>query len=270
MGIAAMPTKKEAVWGDPVSVTNDGGEGAAIVVCEHAANFIPPHLHGLGLDAATRVSHVAWDPGALAVAEIIARRLDGPLIASNISRLVYDCNRPPNSASAMPAVSEIFEIPGNASLDAAEKAERVAHVYAPFRDALAGLIDRRLTAGLPAAIVTIHSFTPVYKGRARPVELGILYDADTRLADAMLELPELSEGLDVRRNEPYGPADGVTHTLRLHALPRGLLNVMIEVRNDLIREPAEQAAMAERLSGAVGKALALCTAADGNRVDPSS
>ncbi len=60
----------------------------------------------------------------------------------------------------------------------------------------------------------------------------------------------------VRRNSPYGPADGVTHTLKLQALSRGLPNVMFEVRNDLVREGAQQAAMAERLGDLILAALA--------------
>ena len=47
---------------------------------------------------------------------------------------------------------------------------------------------------------------------------------------------------------PVTRANGVTHTLAAHAIPRGLLNAMIEIRNDLIADPAGQQAMAERLS----------------------
>lgn len=267
MASSAQPIAEDAAWGNPVNVTNEGGAAAAIVVCEHASNHIPAHLHGLGCDETVQQSHVAWDPGALPVASIMAATLDAPLVTASISRLVYDCNRPPEAESAMPAVSEIYEIPGNAKLGAAERADRVAHVYEPFRSALAGVIDRRLASGKRPAIVTVHSFTPVYKGVERPFDLGILHDADSRLADAMLAEPGALAGLDARRNEPYGPEDGVTHTLKVHALPHGLLNVMIEIRNDIIRETAQQRAMAERLSGAVARALELCAASDGNRVD---
>jgi predicted N-formylglutamate amidohydrolase len=266
VALSAQPIADLSAWGNPVSVTNAGGKGAAIVVCEHASNHIPADLGGLGVDEAVQRSHVAWDPGALAVASTMAATLDAPLVAAKISRLVYDCNRPPEAESAMPAVSEIYEIPGNAGLTKMQRAERAERIYFPFRDTLEQVIEDRVAAGLHPAIVTVHSFTPIYKGVERPFDLGILHDADSRLADAMLNQPEAFDRLDVRRNEPYGPADGVTHTLKVHALPRGLLNVMIEIRNDIIRETAQQRVMAERLSRAVARALELCAAADGNRV----
>ncbi|WP_323796277.1 N-formylglutamate amidohydrolase [Nisaea sp.] len=258
----AQPQSGVPVWGDPVRVTNENGLGPAIVVCEHASNFIPPHLNDLGLEADVRESHVAWDPGALAVASTIATTLDCPLVAASISRLVYDCNRPPSAESAMPAVSEIFPIPSNQDLSDAARSERVDRIYNPFHAAVSAVIERRLEAGTEPAIVTIHSFTPTYHGVRRPFEIGILHDEDSRLADAMLDRAEVFNGLDVRRNEPYGPVDGVTHTLRRHALPRGLLNVMIEIRNDVIRQPSEQTAMAQVFSDVIGDAISRCTGSD--------
>tara|TARA_R110002012_G_scaffold80996_1_gene205179 strand:- start:424 stop:1221 length:798 start_codon:yes stop_codon:yes gene_type:complete len=247
-------------WGVPVQVSNESGLGPAIIVCEHASNFIPPHLHDLGLAPDVRESHVAWDPGALAVATGIAAALDCPLVAATISRLVYDCNRPPSAESAMPAVSEIFSIPGNRDLSDQARAERVERVYAPFHETLKAVIDRQVTTGRSPAIITVHSFTQTYKGADRPFEIGILHDDDTRLADAMIDRAEDFVGADVRRNEPYGPADGVTHTLRMHALPRGLLNVMIEIRNDVIRQPSEQTVMARVFSDVIQDAIGCCTA----------
>lgn len=231
----------------PVEVRNESGDGPFLLVCEHASNFIPPEYDALGLDAAALRSHIAWDPGALAVADELTRLLDAPLVAGGISRLVYDCNRPPEAPSAMPEESEIYRIPGNAGLTPEARMARAAAVYFPFRDTLARTIDSH---GAPPAIVTIHSFTPVYRGAPRAVEVGILHDDDSRLADAMLAAAAGDGGgLVVRRNEPYGPQDGVTHTLREHALPRGLANVMIEVRNDLIATDADARAMAARLAG---------------------
>ena len=227
-------------------VVNRDGVSPVIVVCEHASCFIPPELNSLGLDAGILKSHIAWDPGALAVAEGISNRLDAVLVASQVSRLVYDCNRPPDAAAAVPEKSEIFDIPGNQELGQAQRHSRIALVYEPFRASLAGIIA---AADSPAIIVTVHSFTPIYNGKARDVELGILHDSDTRLADAMLANTHWHTALDVRRNEPYGPDDGVTHTLRENAVPAGLHNVMIEIRNDLITTPREQDAMAATLSG---------------------
>lgn len=246
-----------------VETLNAAGQGAFVIACEHASNFIPAVFDSLGLGAETLQSHVAWDPGARAVAALLSQYLDAPLVASTVSRLVYDCNRPPMDAGATPARSEIFDIPGNAALSGFEKRMRAETFYSPFRTTLSSVIDNAGRRVRTPVLVTIHSFTPVYFGQPRDVEIGILHDADSRFADLLLD--EMAQGavrFDVRRNEPYGPADGVTHTLRDQALPRGLLNVMIEIRNDLIAAPADQADMASLLARLLVEALA--------RIDPQS
>ena len=121
--------------------------------------------------------------------------------------------------------------------------------------AIGQAIGARKSAGQPTVLVTVHSFTPVYRGVSRDVQIGILHDADSRLADQMLQLVDGRSGYQIRRNEPYGPADGVTHSLRLHALPFGLLNVMIEIRNDLIADAAGQQRAADYLTGSIQEAL---------------
>ena len=241
--------------GPPVETRNLDGRGDVVLICEHASNRIPRSLAGLGLDGAARSSHIAWDPGAAEVAKLMATALDAPLVLQRFSRLVYDCNRPPEAASAIPARSEVFDIPGNRGLSAAEREARIEAIYRPFRAGVAHVLDRRAGQGLTSAVVTIHSFTPVFHGRQRSVELGLLHDTDRSLADAMLESAAGWTDLIVRRNEPYGPEDGVTHTLQIDAIARGLSNVMIEVKNDLIAPPAQQAAMAARLSDLVEEGL---------------
>lgn len=263
-------TAKVVSEGDPystghvVDLINPDGSGNIILVCEHASSFIPPELNDLGLAGPVLDSHIAWDPGALAVATAMSRDLDAPLVAQRISRLVYDCNRSPDAPGAIPQRSEVHDIPGNHGISATDRQARIDRVYTPFRTALAACIDRRSAPGAtPPAIVTVHSFTPVYAGVRRDLDIGILHDSDARLADAMLELAQPDTTLSTLRNEPYGPDDGVTHTLIEHAVSRGLLNVMIEIRNDLIAEAADQAAMAGRLSRWVTTALHTVAGATG-------
>ena len=223
-----------------VQIVNPDGESPVLLVCEHASHAIPDDLNGLGLTPQEAISHVAWDPGAMATATLLSQALDARLIASRISRLVYDANRPPEAPDAIPVRSERTHIAGNADLSAAARAERVTRYYTPFRDALAAQVAAR-----PApVIVTIHSFTPVYNGKERHVEIGVLHDADTRLADAMLAEAARFTDLQVERNAPYGPEDGVTHTLLEHAIRWGHPNVMLEIRNDLIAEAQGQARIA--------------------------
>ncbi|GAB4359620.1 MAG: N-formylglutamate amidohydrolase [Oricola sp.] len=237
-------------------VVNPDGKAPIVLVCEHASAYVPKRMAGLGLRREDRLSHAAWDIGALAVATRLSRALDAPLVASRISRLVYDCNRPPEAPDSIPAKSELIEAPANANLSAAERQARVHEIYEPFRDLVAATIAGRAPA-LPA-LVTIHSFTPVFFGVTRTVELGLLHDTDDRLACAMLAAAPAFTPLRTALNEPYGPQDGVTHTLKEHAIEKGLLNVMIEIRNDFVRDEAGVAAISDALAAIIERGLEAC------------
>ena len=241
--------------GKPVTVENEKGRSPVLLVCEHASRKLPASLGTLGLSTGALDAHIAWDPGALAVARRMSGLLDATLIFQNFSRLAYDCNRPPEAVDAMPEVSEIFEIPGNRGISSAERQARVDEIYRPFRETLARTIKARADGGRDTVIVTVHSFTPVYKGVNRRVEVGILHDRDTRLADQMLASAGESRQFAMGRNQPYGPEDGVTHTLKEHGLANGLMNVMIEVRNDLIKDETGQGVMAGFLAGLISESL---------------
>ncbi|MGK6312162.1 N-formylglutamate amidohydrolase [Neorhizobium sp. DT-125] len=242
--------------GEPVAVENAGGKGEVLLVCEHASPRMPERYGDLGLSEEALNSHIAWDPGAFAVARLMSKSLDATLIYQRFSRLIYDCNRPPESPAAIRDVSEIFRIPGNENLSEAERSRRTTALYMPFHGRIREEIAARRARGQGTVFVTIHSFTPVYFGRERPVEIGILHDADSRLADRMLRAASDTRLYRVERNEPYGPADGVTHTLEAHALPAGLLNVMIEIRNDLIADETGQGVAADFLTGLLRESLA--------------
>lgn len=235
--------------GDPVAVENPQGRGSVLIVCEHASRRLPERLGTLGLSQEALASHIAWDPGALSVARRMAGSLDATLVFQRFSRLAYDCNRPPDAPGAMPAVSEIYEIAGNRDLSQAERDARTQALYIPFHARIEDIIAARKAEGRQTVIVTMHSFTPVYMGVRRDVELGILHDEDSRLADAMLAAAQGTTLYRIARNEPYGPADGVTHTLKLHGLANGLPNVMIELRNDLITDDSTQGVAADFLTG---------------------
>lgn len=239
-----------------VCVHNKKARSNIILVCEHASNFIPEEFQDLGLSGQLVRSHIAWDPGALDVAKLLSRRLKAVLVAQNVSRLLYDCNRPPEAVGAVPEISEIYPIVGNRGLSKGARAERVERFYLPFRDALGAVVAQKRAKGPSPILITIHSFTPIFKGQQRAVQLGVLHDADARLADAVLARAAGKADFVVARNQPYGPGDGVTHTLKLHGMSHGLLNVMIEIRNDLIATGAQQEAMAQWLADVLKSAIA--------------
>jgi predicted N-formylglutamate amidohydrolase len=237
----------------PVVLVNGGGRSPYVLVSEHASNRLPKSLGTLGLPESELQRHIAWDIGAEQVARLLSRLIDAPLVLQRYSRLAYDCNRPPDAADAIPEISETTHIPGNRNLSPDDKLMRIHEIYRPFHAAIADLLDRRAATGTRSMVVTIHSFTPVYKGKGRAVELGILHDRDTGLADQLItSFPTV----DARRNEPYSPDDGVLHTLNLHAAPRGLRHAMIEIRNDFLLDERGQVEWAERLSASLVHAAA--------------
>ena len=241
--------------GAPAQVINENGKSPIVLVCEHASAHIPAVLDNLGLGQEDRTAHIAWDIGAEPMARLMSAQLDAPLIVQRYSRLVYDCNRPPENPSAWPEKSETTKIPGNVGLNAAQKSDRVEQIYKPFHQAVSDFLDQRQRGDIEPVFVTIHSFTATYHGKFREVELGVLHDEDTRFADAMLE--HAPDDYVARRNDPYGPEDGVTHTLNLHGGARSLKNVMLEVRNDLIASDAGQVIWAKRLAELLNKSLSL-------------
>jgi len=233
---------------EPFLVSNGTGRGHYVVVCEHASNRLPAELGTLGLTAADMQRHIAWDPGALPVARRLAERLDSPLVEAGISRLAIDCNRPLSAPDLVPALSETTRIPGNEGLDEAAIAERVALSHRPFHDALSALIDTRLDEGRECRVVSVHSFTPVYKGVARPWHVGVIHDDDDRLARPLLAALSAERGIVADANQPYSPADRVYYTLERHARARNLPCAMIEIRNDEIADEASQMLWADRLA----------------------
>ena len=231
--------------GQVATMVNPQATSPVLLVCEHASNFIPPEYNALGLSDDAKTSHIAWDPGALELACHLADLLDARLVHSNISRLIYDCNRPPEAHDAMPVSSEGRTIPGNENINENERKRRIARFYNPFKTLLADTIASM--SGKPI-LVTMHSFTPVYDGQTRDVEFGILHDSDSRLADLMLEHASAHTKLNVMRNEPYGPQHGVTHTLKQHGVENGCQNVMLEFSNRLLTSDAKQKEIAEMIA----------------------
>jgi predicted N-formylglutamate amidohydrolase len=154
--MAAAQPNNPAPSVDAVRVTNPHGSAGYVVVCDHASNFLPPEFHALGLPADELTRHIAWDPGARAVATSMAQTLDAPVVESAISRLIADCNRPLDAPDLIPTISETTEIPGNAGLDEQSRANRIALAHQPFHEAIDALIEDRLAAGQACAMIAIH------------------------------------------------------------------------------------------------------------------
>lgn len=260
MGINAKENTTSPNDGDTVEVLNPDGGGTFLLVCEHASSAIPAEFDGLGLSEDVQTSHAGWDIGALEVARHMSSILNAPLVSQLVSRLVYDCNRPPSVLSATPSRSEIYDIPGNKDLSEEDRLDRAERFYRPFNDTVSDQMDALVArGGGTPVLITVHSFTPTYYGKQRDVEVGILHDGDRRLAGIMLGALRAHTQLKVEENQPYGPEDGVTHTLSTHGVSRNVLNVMIEIRNDLIANAEGQQKIAQVLADAVLDAQHLFT-----------
>ena len=234
---------------EAVRVSNRDGAGPYLLVCDHASNFIPTRFGTLGLENSELSRHIAWDPGALPVIRRMADALDATLVESGVSRLVIDCNRPLDAPDLISPVSETTVVPGNENLTDAQRQERIALSWQPFHDTIEEVVAERLVKGMETRLVSVHSFTPVYKVVSRPWHIGIIHDEDDSLAAPMIKGLQAVDGITVGVNEPYSPADRVYFTLERHGRSRGLACAMIEIRNDEIMEQSGQRKWADLLTG---------------------
>jgi predicted N-formylglutamate amidohydrolase len=236
--------------GEPAAVTvyNPTGSASFLLVADHAGNRIPRVLGGLGLTEAERARHIAWDIGIAGVGRLLADALGATLIQQNYSRLVIDCNRPPGSPASIPEISELTAIPGNSALSAAGREARAREIFSPYHERLEAELAARRKAGRATALIALHSFTPVFKGVARPWQAALLYNRDPRLARRLLALLKEQDGLVAGDNEPYFVSDATDYTIPVHGERHGLPHALIEIRQDLIAAEGGQREWAERLA----------------------
>ncbi|WP_425041260.1 N-formylglutamate amidohydrolase [Primorskyibacter sp. S187A] len=237
----------------PFWIEGETRPGRWLVTCDHATNRIPPDVNGgdLGLAPDDMRRHIAYDVGAAGVASRLAEALGAPAIFSNFSRLVIDPNRGEDDPTLLMKLYDGTIIPANRHADAAEIERRLNAHHRPYHAALARLAARRPDT----VICSVHSFTPQLQSRPpRPWHIGLLYAHDARLAQPLLKIMQAEADLVVGDNAPYSghlPGDAIAR----HALEEGRPNILIELRNDLIAEPATQIAWADRIAPMLARAL---------------
>ena len=210
-----------------------------LLVADHAGREIPAALGDMGLSAAERERHIAWDIGIAMLGEALAERLGAALIRQRYSRLVIDCNRDPERPDAIPAVSDGTPIPANQAMTVTERAGRIAEIHAPYHAAISAELARRDGAGDGTVLVALHSFTPAMRGEQRPWHAGVLYGGgDESFARAVLS--DLREALDapVGDNQPYA-MEGTDFTVPHHCFAAGRPYVELEIRQDLLEIPEQ-------------------------------
>ena len=218
----------------PFEFIDRRGRSRRLVVADHAGNAVPAGLHGLGLGRDVFRRHIAVDIGSRALAALLAERLGASLVLANYSRLVVDLNRHLDDPGAFIPESDGVVIPGNQDLSAAQKRRRADAIHRPYHNAIADLIDDFMQQGSLPAIISMHSFTPALANVVRPWHIGVLWDKDPRIALPLLARLRQDPALIVGDNEPYSGRHPSDYTVDHHGEGRGVANVSIEVRQDLL------------------------------------
>jgi len=247
----------------PARVLRETSTSDFLLTADHAGRLIPRRLGRLGVPESELDRHIAWDIGIAGVTERLAALLDATAVLQTYSRLVIDCNRDPSVPSSTPDLSEATPIPGNVGLSAADRAARIDEIFAPYHARIAALLDARKTARRRTVLVAMHSFTPVFKGESRAVEVGVLFNRDVRLASALLDRLRAEGDIVVGENAPYAVSDESDYGVPVHGEKRGLPHVEIEIRQDLIADAAGQAAWAARFARLLPAADAILRKAAG-------
>lgn len=231
------------------------GAAPFFVFCDHASNAVPADLSCLGLPDDMLRTHIAWDIGAAALSEAIARTLGGVFFSCAVSRLVVDVNRAETNADLIPAMSDQIPIPGNQMLSVADRRDRIARFHAPYHAALAAALDAACAAAARPFVISVHSFTNRLMGAAedRPWRIGVLWREDERSARAMIDALHRATGWPIGDNEPYD-ARQFNYSVDRHVGPRGLPHLTLEIRQDLISDNVGVAEMAELLSHGIIRA----------------
>ncbi|MEQ9591242.1 MAG: N-formylglutamate amidohydrolase [Cyclobacteriaceae bacterium] len=184
-----------------------------VVSCEHAGNNVPQGFQSI-FEGHEEVlsSHKGWDPGAWIIAQEIAKHFSVVPLGEHTTRLLIETNRSLHHPELYSSYSQ--------GLSAIEKDRLLHEIYLPYRTSVENEIRKIIK---PALHLSIHTFTPVFNGLERSVDIGILFDPERNMESTFsklllnalkVKLPAMSS----RFNEPYlGVDDGfTTHLRKLH------------------------------------------------------
>lgn len=209
-------------------------DSGLLIIVDHASNAVPEDID-LGVPAPLMAEHMAIDIGTWDLCHALSQRLSAPALLATVSRLVIDLNREEDAHTIIPLHSDGHEIPGNASLSDAERTARIDRFWHPYHDAVADHIAELR----PAMLVSLHSFTPMLRSdphQQRPWQIGILYNDDDRAARLAIPAFEAA-GVATGDNLPYS-GKVLNATMNRHGEANGIAYLGIEVRQDLISDPA--------------------------------
>ena len=199
-----------------------------LIVADHASNYIPKKYNNLGLKKKDVTTHKAYDPGVKDLAINLSNKFNSHLILGKYSRLLIDYNRDVNDPTLISVISDRKLILGNKKITKQERIYRINKIYRPYHDK----INKKILEKKINVIISLHSFNPIFKGRKRFLEYGILSNEDRRLSDLIIKELKRKKNF-VGDNKPYR-GSLIGDTLYKHALKKGIYHSLIEIRNDLL------------------------------------
>ncbi|MDA0262436.1 MAG: N-formylglutamate amidohydrolase [Proteobacteria bacterium] len=256
LGSTTSPADATVVDGSlAFQVLNPESKARFLLVCDHASRHVPGRYNGLGLNEATLQRHIAWDIGAGDVTRRLVELLDAPAVIGGISRLVIDCNRPPEDPTSIVRVSDGVMIPGNQGIDDTEISLRRSSFLEPYHEAVDAMLDRFPQRAIVPALIPVHSFTPVMDGFERPWHIGVLWDRDPRVAARLLRALRENPAIEVGDNQPYTGSNPKSYSLQRHGEAGGRPHASLEIRQDLIDTPRGVETWAYIVADALRRAL---------------
>ena len=227
------PTSVGAAYDGPFHVLRERGDSRLLLIGDHASNALPAEYGALGLPAASFSRHIAYDLGIGDLVSAMSEAMAAPAILAGFSRLLIDPNRGEDDPTLVMRLSDGEIIPGNAQIDATEKQRRLEAFHRPYHKRIDGALDAAIAAGIAPLLVSMHSFTPLWRGKVRPWHCGILWSSDRETAEFCLTFLRRAGDLIVGDNQPYsGELEG--DSMDSHGRRRQVRHVLIEVRQDLI------------------------------------
>ncbi|MCD2183125.1 N-formylglutamate amidohydrolase [Rhizobium sp. GN54] len=219
-----------------------------VLLADHATNRVPAAYGRLGLPDSAFERHIAYDIGIEGLTRALSAQLGVPAVMSRFSRLLIDPNRGEDDPTLIMRISDGAIVPGNHPITAEEWRHRLETYHRPYHGAVSETIGQVAEAsGRAPLVISLHSFTPFWKGAPRPWHITVLWDSDHRAVDPLLAELAALPGVVTASNEPY---DGALRgdTMFRHCMKAGIPHALIEVRQDEIGDEAGIARWTERLA----------------------
>lgn len=202
-----------------------------IVTAEHAGNKLPSYFTA-NIPSVVLNSHRGYDRGSQELFKLIARSVSDFHKMQTISRLAIDCNRSESNPTLWSNYSR--------GISPSLKTKLLKQVYLPYRKEITDKIRLHSREDIVLHL-SIHSFTPVFKGVKRNLDFGILFDPSrefekTFSAQLKKNLQQALPKMETAFNKPYkGIEDGLTTYLRAKFNSERYLGIELEVNQRLVK-----------------------------------